>query len=167
MEYRAVDVLSHEAASKRKSIKVHNYEEAMLLKSRLQAMIEELGDEMDIEKGEWSITSSYPRVGRFRSVICYIIKQNESQIHKKGNLTHQLQRFFGYPDTTDIWKIITHVRANPGGYEREIRLCRFFLIKHRVIDETPIEYYLVRRELPTKKYKGVNLDNQIKLFSLE
>lgn len=167
--YTPVDINSHQRLIRKSRIKYEDYETAILLKSRLQAMLREFGEEMCIDYDSWFIVDKGPNiVGRFRNVICFLINQDEMQISKIGNLSHQLRYIFGYPDTSDIWKITTHVLVNPMAYEKEIRLCRYFLIKHRVLNEsTPIEYFLSRRRMTReqrRKYKGVDLTNQTALF---
>lgn len=170
MNYTAVDINSHQRLLKKKQIKYEDYEVAMLLKSRLLAMLKEFGEEMCIDYNSWFIVDRGPNIiGRYRNVICFLINQDEAQISKIGNLTHQLRYIFGYPDSSDIWKITTHVLVNPLAYEKEIKLIRYFLIKHRVINkDTPLEYFLSRRRMTReqrKKYRGVDLSNQVVLFS--
>lgn len=165
MEYRAVNINDHQKALTKKRVRYDDYETAILLKSRLVDMLKEFSEEFMIYYDDWFIVDKGPnRIGRLRSVICFIIRNDERQISKTGNLTYQLQNFFGYPDNTDIWKICTHVQKEPYKYKEEIRLIRYFLIKHKVITDASLDYYLVNRVASRKLRTKTVAENQVSLF---
>jgi hypothetical protein len=122
------------------------YEERILLKSKLIDCLKELSDELLIYYDDFFIIDKCKRgrEGRFRAVICYIIYVDETQIKKFNNVVLILQRFFHYSDTYDIHKIIRHVKYNPNSYAKEIRLCKYYLSKHKIISQTLEIKHLLR-----------------------
>lgn len=121
-----------------------NYSDAVLLRSRLYDMLKEFGDEMCIDYQSWFIIDKPPtRVGRYRTVICYVLLLAGKRDASVKDIIVQLVKIFGFKSKTNIWNIVWHVKSSPMSYEKEIRLVRYYLMHFLILPkDIDINYYL-------------------------